>query len=950
MQIIVSNDLMLLCESLTREFAKPHQMSPLAEDWILVGNRDTGRWVQKHLTDALGGLANTRFLTVAQAISELSRTNTETALSSALFWSVATHWQHTHPDLQADDLVPQVILLTQIFNRYLTERPDWLARWDQGQTDNVVGSHWQSTLWSTIVKDLPDHPHHRLLDLARGRLTPEIDGVARIFIFAPDRLPPLALETFARISLERPVTMWIQSPSPEGWFLERDAELVTDHSLLLTLGAERGRLMRQLSEESLVDGYFDPLQGSTHALAQLRNALYANQHGKAPIEPDVSLRFVSATSPTQEVEALKSWLVDYLNHDSKRSIADVTVVSPNPGLYGPLVQRIFNDLDAGHPIPTAPDPLIQQSVHDACLDFLFTCRRFGFRANRVLGFLTIEAIRGLFDLTDRDIRLIESWLIASGARRAVDRHKHSLKSAKARLLRGLLVDTEVTIEADATPTEPIEQSLRLDILIAVFDAIEAVMAIPDQLTPTDATKQLTECISLLTLGQLKALEIPVIPEFAADRTVDFRVFMASIEMHQNTGLTRPVALNDQISVTSPQTIRHMHWPVVAILGANDGTFPSEPTTHAWDLTLQHPRAGDLIAADSERQALLDIVLNTESQLWISWQGEHPISLKEELPGAGIMAILSALNPDPKAQKHWIERLPTGLALPTAIKAPAILSQPKIDPQRTWTRHALIEAAVDPARAFLKRKGATLKSPPDDRLDQEPLALTALDKYRLRDEFLQTGRPDRIETWLNQHPEFPSDLDSDLIKALTPENIRLARTMQGPEFPNTVLELGDFQIEIRDLPRPSVPRFTSDEKPNRQRTLGALIDVLMCFALEDISEPVNLVTFNNKIHPLGPMPMDDARHLLTQWCEALCHLDGTPCPLIAPLALQHAESLAKDPDEPIEIGWGIAPLLHKPHYRRLFAHDPDIKRKHLDLVDALVVPLLQLFVEKHKNAF
>ena len=175
-------------------------------------------------------------------------------------------------------------------------------------------------------------------------------------------------------------------------------------------------------------------------------------------------------------------------------------------------------------------------------------------------------------------------------------------------------------------------------------------------------------------------------------------------------------------------------------------------------------------------------------------------------------------------------------------------------------------------------------------------------------------------------------------------------MQGPEFPPTTLKLAHCELEIRNLPLASVPRFTSDEKPNRQRTLVALLDILMCFAVQTEEEPVDLVTFEGKIYRIEPLSRLNAQQLLSDWCDALSQNAEAPCPLITPLAIQHAEALAKDPETRIDLQWGLAPLIHKPHYRRLFAHDPEIKSKHQQLVQDLVLPLTRLRARRSRNVF
>ena len=146
-------------------------------------------------------------------------------------------------------------------------------------------------------------------------------------------------------------------------------------------------------------------------------------------------------------------------------------------------------------------------------------------------------------------------------------------------------------------------------------------------------------VNRLTLGKVHTLNLaPFIAQFT-DAEVSKKSVFQWIELSQKAGLSRPLALNDQLSVTAPQTIRSIPNQVVAILGANHDTFPQESNEHPWDLVAKSPRPGDLIESEKERQVLADIVLNTEDRLWISWIGKHPVHQTEELPGPGIVSLI-----------------------------------------------------------------------------------------------------------------------------------------------------------------------------------------------------------------------------------------------------------------------------------------------------------------------
>jgi Exonuclease V gamma subunit len=54
MQCVLANDLNALVESTAGVLSAERFESPLTEDWLIVPNQDTGRWLLQQLTDILG--------------------------------------------------------------------------------------------------------------------------------------------------------------------------------------------------------------------------------------------------------------------------------------------------------------------------------------------------------------------------------------------------------------------------------------------------------------------------------------------------------------------------------------------------------------------------------------------------------------------------------------------------------------------------------------------------------------------------------------------------------------------------------------------------------------------------------------------------------------------------------------------------------------------------------
>ena len=485
-----------------------------------------------------------------------------------------------------------------------------------------------------------------------------------------------------------------------------------------------------LGDDEPIEGYVPT--ASKSALSELKAQIFDNR--KTSIKLDQSVSLISATSPTQEVVELKRWLIDWLNADPDRTLNHVQIVTPNPALYGPIVQRIFHSSELLQRLPTTADPLVVKPIEVAAINLLAEVCRSGFKAGSVYTFLSDIAVRETLKLSDQQLRHIRGWLVRSGARRGLSGYRHTLHAAKKRLLKGLMTDPDTTFLSDSTPTESIEQTDGLDQLIGVLSAIEQVLTAPEVTTLQVAVQQIDRTINRLTLGQVQSLNLtPFIAQFA-DAEVTKKSVFQWIELSQKTGLSRPLALNDQLSVTAPQTIRSIPNQAVAILGANHDTFPQESNEHPWDLVAKNPRPGDLIQSEKERQVLADIVLNTEDQLWISWIGKHPVHQTEELPGPGVVSLIDCFR-DPDNTSPVME-LPSGISLGNhQISASDIdPSEPEI--RHFWTIHEFLSVAAEPAIAFLNEKGARIRAPDFPELNIEPLSIDTLNAFIMKQGFVE----------------------------------------------------------------------------------------------------------------------------------------------------------------------------------------------------------------------
>lgn len=934
MQCVFSNDLNTLVETVASVLSAESFRSPLAPDWLIVPNQDTGRWLQIELTDRLGSLANTKVTTLSEFMWTMSDAQPDRQFESDLYWAIATIWRQKHPDLAEPEYLQQVSSLFEVFQHYLAERPEWLVDPEKATVLIQQSDAWQIDLWRQIEPRLPTAPHRKLIDALKDPNSERLDSIARVIIFNPDRLSVLALNALKSWTHNTPCFLCVQSPSPDPWFTQGALELPETHPILADLCREKAKVFSVLGDDETIEGYVQTTPQS--ALSELKTHIFHNN--KAPIAIDRSVSLVSATSPTQEVIELKRWLIDWLNANPIKTLGQVHIVAPNPALYGPIVQRIFHASDLLHKLPTSPDPLIVRPIEVATVNLLAETCRTGFKAGSVYTFLSEITVRETLKLSDQQLRHIRNWLVQSGARRGLLGYRHTLRAAKKRLLKGLMADTDTAFLSDSTPTESIEQTDGLDRLIGVLSAIEKVLCAPEIMPLQEAIQLIDRAVNRLTLGQVQSLNLtPFIAQFA-DAEVSKNSVFQWIELRQKTGLSRPLALNDQLSVTAPQTIRSIPNQVVAVLGANHDTFPQESNEHPWDLVAKNPRPGDVIESEKERQVLADIVLNTEDQLWISWIGKHPVHQTEELPGPGIVSLIDCFKgPDNTSP---IKELPSGISLDShQISAPDI-DTAELETRHSWTIQEFLSVASEPAIAFLKEKGARIRAPDFPELDIEPLSIDTLNAFKMKQGFVeQSLTQDTLIEFLMHYPELPDEIDlNGALEDYAPSIIAEAFSTKADPVDPSELTLGEFTLHIDGIATVEAPRIVIKSSIDGVRGLRALLEGLVLFAIEPTEESLRLVTFNNRVTPFGPIPVDEARKLLKGWLTAISDR-GTPCALIAPLALKTARALTKDEEASPWVHWSDEALAHQPEYQRVFQNDPQISEKHLDLARGLVKPLL-----------
>jgi exodeoxyribonuclease V gamma subunit len=150
-----------------------------------------------------------------------------------------------------------------VFDHYLTYRPEWLARWQRGQSIFEAGpggvapsrianapaaaredERWQAALWRAVLAELSQQsgvadatpPAHRFLELVR---TLDLDAVMRarwpeaVSVFALPTIAPLHIALLRELSRWIDVRLYVMNPCRQFWF-----DIVTEKTALALQAAD----------------------------------------------------------------------------------------------------------------------------------------------------------------------------------------------------------------------------------------------------------------------------------------------------------------------------------------------------------------------------------------------------------------------------------------------------------------------------------------------------------------------------------------------------------------------------------------------------------------------------------------------------------------------------------------------------------------------------------------
>lgn len=393
--------------------------------------------------------------------------------------------------------------LAELLHRYAADRPDLLARWQQGHDVDPDGRPlppelaWQAEAFRRLRSRLgvPGPAERRVSVCARLVDEPQLSPLpARISVFGATRLGPDQLQLIDALAQHRDLHLWLPHPSPALWRSVRSTLAdsmdpaagpraadrtvgVPRHRLLAYLGRDVRECQLLLAGKPVAEDTDhdqqeaadqDQVPADPDLLHRLQRDIADDRSLSAPIPKarllaeDHSLSVHASHGPDRQVEVLRELLLNRLQDDPSLEPRDIVVMCPDIETFAPLVSASFGveteEVDRLHPGHRLRVRLADRSLRRinpllAVLGQLFDLAESRLEASTLLDLCGSVPVTTKFGLSEDDLLRLRDLVGRAGVRwgrDAQDRGRFAMSgfaqntwaAGLDRLLLGVAMDEE----------------------------------------------------------------------------------------------------------------------------------------------------------------------------------------------------------------------------------------------------------------------------------------------------------------------------------------------------------------------------------------------------------------------------------------------------------------------------------------------------------------------------
>jgi len=525
--LYTGNDATRLADALGERLRAQVASNPLTPALVLVPQVGLRRWLQVHLTERLGVIANVEFRAPAEFTWDLLRAAQPELPRRSPFDPDVLRWHlqallgeslegaalaPLRKYLQADgDPLRRYALsseLAHVFERMQGYRREKLLRWEHHELKQGADrDDWQAELWRRLVARVGGTSRAARVQqwLQRFESKPAAPpGLrAQVSAFACANVSPDVLRMLGVAARHCEMNFFLPLPSREylgdtprsrrevrARLLEKDA----GNPLIASLGGAAAEFVELLycyehvQPEAETD-LFDEAVPRDTLLGRVRDDIFnhcaARENDRAAL-PDDSLQFHACHTELREVQTLHDRLLAMFARDPTLRPRDIAVMMPNVAAYRPAIEAVFGGLPDSDPrfIPYNLGDVAASAAHPAAQLFLalLDAPTSRWQCSEILDVLAVPGAMRRFDLDASELEQLSRQLKDSGVRWGEDERaraqtggyrEFSFAFGLDRMLAGFACgDDDDALVAGVAPLPGIEGAAfaRMDALLAVLAA------------------------------------------------------------------------------------------------------------------------------------------------------------------------------------------------------------------------------------------------------------------------------------------------------------------------------------------------------------------------------------------------------------------------------------------------------------------------------------------------
>ena len=468
-RLVTSNDAARLADELGARLAASRE-NPLVPVRVLVPQVGLRRWLQAHLAEKNGVIANVEFTPPALFTWELLRAARPDLPPQSPFEVEVLRW-HVYALLHepltgaalaplreylggGGDLLRRYALsleLARVYERMQGYRREKLLRWERGGDKD----DWQAELWRRLLPRVggmsraarvdewlraydPEYPRDEYVEKPAPPGLPEHFACFACANVSPDVLRMLAVagrHCDVDFFLPLPSHEYLgDTPTTRHEVRERLQQKDDGNPLIVSLGGAAAEFLELLygyghvQPDDEIDLFDENIVQDT-LLGRVRNdILQHNAPGKDTrfAEPDDSLQFHACHTPLREVQTLHDALLALFEKHESLQPRDIAVMMPDVATYRPAIEAVFGGIHRGDArfIPWNLGDLGAAAQHPAAELFLklLDAPASRWELDELTGVLAATGVTRRFDLDTDALERLRARLHDAGARWGEDEH------------------------------------------------------------------------------------------------------------------------------------------------------------------------------------------------------------------------------------------------------------------------------------------------------------------------------------------------------------------------------------------------------------------------------------------------------------------------------------------------------------------------------------------------